>query len=83
MEKIQLGHRLFFKEFIEQYHITLSNEDRYNLYRFLSICNEIRNDIYDAMLQDSSLLSYGLPRKHMVHFRLICNKYRTKVLYGC
>jgi hypothetical protein len=81
MDKTYIAYHLFFKGFIQRHNITLSNEDRYNLYRFLSICYEIQDELYDTMLQDVSLSCYGLSRKHMQLFRELCHLYRKKVKY--
>lgn len=81
MDKTYIAYQLFFKEFLQKHKMTLTNEDRYHLYRFLSICNEIQDELYDTMLQDNSLSCYGLSHKHMEPFRELCHQYRRKIMY--
>ena len=78
MEDSYIAYQLFFKDFIQKYTITLSNEDRYHLYRFLTICNQLGDGIFHTMLQDVALSCYGLSRKHMQTFRELCYQYRIK-----
>lgn len=78
INKNKFAYTLFFTNFIQKNNIIISNENKYNLYQLLCMCNELRDDIYNTMLQDISLSCYELQHKHMKQFRDICHTYRIK-----